>query len=74
MGVFPEARIFTEIALLLYLPICIALNEWLSGEPALVIETTGMWYFFNRYAVIGILIFIVVFQKSLNQVIMAITS
>lgn len=71
IGVFPETRIFSEIALLLYLPVCVAMHHWLTDKPALV-EKTGIGYFINRYAVIGLLVLIVLLQNQLNQLVIAI--
>jgi hypothetical protein len=69
VGVFPETRIFIELIVLMYLPVCVAVYQWITEGPLVVIEKTGIWYFIDRYVVLVVLVFIVLFQGALNQLI-----
>ena len=66
VGNFREARFFSEISLLLYLPVCVALRHWLSDDSIYPQNTTVAAYI-DRYAVITILIMVLVFHRAINQ-------
>lgn len=67
VGNFMEARIFIEIMVLLYLPVCIALNSWLRGLKPICPSNTGLLYYIDRYAVLAILILIAMLRQPLNK-------
>lgn len=74
VGIFMEARIFSEIVLLLYLPVCIAMSRWLAGMEAFEIKTGGVLYYIDRYFIVGILVFIVLFRNQINQLLLFLLS
>ena len=67
VGIFREARLFSEIGILLYLPLCLALRDWLTGNNPLYFEPDGILSLINRYVVIGVLLFVAVFHQPLNN-------
>ena len=67
VGIFPEARIFTEIAVLLYLPTCIAISRWLSDLMPYETAVKNLYYYVDRYAVLVVLALLVVFHQPLNN-------
>jgi hypothetical protein len=68
IGNFPEARLFSEIILLLYLPVCIALKRWICDlEPTTTEPSTGLIYYIDRYSVLATLFVCVVFRNPINQ-------
>lgn len=68
IGNFPEVRIFSEIVLMLYLPVCIALKSWINHRMPVSSEvTTGMLYYIDRYFVLATLALITAVHHSLNQ-------
>lgn len=68
VGNFPEARLFSEIILLLYLPVCIALKRWLCDlEPIIPELRTGLIYYLDRYIVLATLFVFVAFRNPINQ-------
>lgn len=72
VGNFREARIFLELIILLYLPVCIAINRWGSGlEPySSGNNLFGFLYYINRYCILASLGFIVLFRHSINQILL----
>lgn len=66
IGNFPEVRIFHEIVILLYLPVCMAIYRWIKQEPPFT-EPAGspLLYFLNRYAVSLILLIIIMAHSVL---------
>lgn len=69
VGNFMEARIFHETAVLLYLPVCLAVKNWLEKTPPAISEVRGIRYFLNRYAVIAVLILLVLVWPYLDSLI-----
>ncbi len=67
VGRFMEARIFSEIVVLLYLPVCLALKNWLIEHEPVRPSSFGIAYYLDRYAVLGLLLVIVILQRPLNQ-------
>lgn len=67
VGNFMEARIFTEILVLLYLPVCVAISRWLAKIQPYYPTTTGFLYYVDRHIVLGMLIVIMVFRQTLNH-------
>lgn len=67
VGNFPEVRLFTEITVLFYLPVCLATNRWLSDLPPYHTGVRNLFYFVNRYAVLGVLALLVLFYQPLNS-------
>ena len=66
VGNLMEARLFNEILVLYYLPVCLAMRQWLSQLEPYPTEQTGVLYYINRYAVVGVLTIIVLFRQPLN--------
>ncbi|QDP71201.1 hypothetical protein FOG18_00680 [Legionella israelensis] len=69
VGNFMESRIFGEIFILLYLPVCIAVTRWLNQENPFLLEHVGIMAYLNRYMVISILMLIVLLRYPLNNLI-----
>ncbi|MBA2710873.1 MAG: hypothetical protein H0U57_09805 [Tatlockia sp.] len=67
VGRFMEARIFSEVVLLLYLPVCVAIKNWLVNLAPIQPLKTGAAYYIDRYAVLGLLIAMVILFKPLNN-------
>ncbi|CAM2742333.1 Uncharacterised protein [Legionella steigerwaltii] len=69
VGNFFEARIFAEIIVLLYLPVCVALRNWLSGSDPLKVDkkSENFLYFLNRYSILIIFALIIIFHAPLDQ-------
>jgi len=55
VGVFPEARIFGESVVLMYLPICVAMSRWLHGQEPYRLPNASAFACIDRYAVFIIL-------------------
>lgn len=68
VGSFPEIRIFNEIIILLYYPICLAIKHWLSGDEEYP-QGSGILYYIDRYAIIAALSFICVFRQQLYPIV-----
>ena len=66
VGIFMEARIFTEISVLLYMPVCVGIYRWLKNLKPYYPSHKGATYYMDRYAVLGILATIVIFRGPLN--------
>lgn len=69
-GMFMEARIFEEIVVLLYLPVCIAIHLWLDGAKPVMNEAKNVLYYIDRYSVLSALLIIIIFKESFNDVIL----
>lgn len=67
VGNFREARLFCEIAVLLYLPVCLAITHWMMDQEPYASSRTGILRLVDRYGVLGILVFIIVFHSLLNE-------
>ncbi|VEB39488.1 hypothetical protein [Legionella cherrii] len=69
VGNFIEPRIFGEIIALLYLPVCIALRNWIADFAPLIDDkkTKNYLYFLNRYAILTLFTLIVIFHVPINQ-------
>lgn len=66
VGNFMEARLFSEIAVLLYFPVCLALKAWLTQQNPYPYSPGGL-AFINRYLVLAVLAFVLLFRYELNQ-------
>lgn len=63
-----EARIFSEIIVLLYLPVLTGITYWLKGAPVIWPEKTyGFLYFFDRYAILFFMLLIIIFNRLINK-------
>ena len=62
VGSIAEARIYSEIVILLYLPVCIAVSRWLNQET-IVIEKTGALFYLNCHAILGTLIIVALIRQ-----------
>ncbi len=71
IGNFPEARIFGEIIVLLYLPVCVAIKRWVNQETTEIEHEQGIFFYINRYAIIGILILVVLCKELILKCIQA---
>ena len=70
VGNFFEARIFSEILVLLYLPVCVALNRWLGDmKPITPKMDNSVIYYIDRYAVLAVLLFVVAFRQPLKTMV-----
>ena len=67
VGNFMEARIFSEIVVLLYFPVCIGLKNWLLKPESVRLDNLGFVDYFNRYVVLAVLFVVVVFRQPLNH-------
>lgn len=68
IGNFPEIRLFGEIVLLLYLPVCIALKRWLCNlQPIIPEVSSGVVYYMDRYVILVSLIVVMIFREPLNK-------
>lgn len=68
VGNFLEVRIFSEILILLYLPVCVGLSQWLYKPGSFITNTkSGVSYYVDRYAVLFILIMVAVFHQLINE-------
>lgn len=71
VGNFEESRIFGEIIILLYLPVCVAIRNWfLDLNPLQKKITPSFIHFINRYAIVGCFAFILIFSLPLNQLLL----
>lgn len=71
-GNFVEGRIFSEIFLLLYFPICVGIKNWLTWSDAKIhCETKDnvIVYYLNRYFIIGVLVLTLGMAPLINKVI-----
>ncbi|MDI9818050.1 MULTISPECIES: hypothetical protein [unclassified Legionella] len=66
VGNFTESRIFTEIIVLLYLPVCLAVSRWMLAQKPFFPPAVNLLYYVNRYAVIAILILVVLLRRIIN--------
>ena len=74
VGNFTEARIFGEIIVLMYLPVCAAIHRWLNGvSPQSYSTTRGLIFYSNRYAVLTILVLVPLLRSPLNQAVIWLT-
>lgn len=67
IGNFPEARIFGEIIILLYLPVCVAIRRWVNQEIPDAEQGQGILFYINRYAVLGILVLVVLSKNLIGK-------
>ncbi|KTC68705.1 hypothetical protein Lbir_2238 [Legionella birminghamensis] len=70
VGHFMEARIFNELLILLYFPVCIAISRWLEELPPFISAKQGWIYFINRYAVLAILLLIIIGRSFINPLVL----
>lgn len=59
VGSFKEARIFSEIVALLYMPVCIGVRNWLQGMKPIVVDR------FDRYHVLAFIVGLFIFSSLL---------
>lgn len=67
VGIFSEARIFEEIVVLMYLPVCLAIYRWLNNLPPIEVSQRGLLALANRYAIVFILALVMFFHHTLQQ-------
>jgi hypothetical protein len=66
LGNLMEARLFHEILVIFYLPVCVALRRWLTKLEPYSPASAGVLYYINRYAVLGVLTMLVLFRQPLD--------
>lgn len=66
VGNFTETRLFSEIYVLLYLPVCVAIRRWAANLQPYYPNKMGPLYYVDRYTVLFILVVIAVFPMQLN--------
>lgn len=65
-----ESRIFMDMMVLLYFPICLAIKHWLLYEqPYPPPAKINLLYYINRYSIIIILVMIGISRSALNSLI-----
>lgn len=69
VGNEPEARMYGEIIILLYLPVCVAMTRWISNAQPEPFELKSAMAYIDRFAVIGILLFIITFGSTISSLI-----
>ncbi len=63
---FAESRIFGEIVVLLYFPVCLAVRAWWADEvPTDALGAKGWLFYLDRYVIIGLLLLIMLFHRPL---------
>ena len=67
VGNFMEARIFNEIVVLLYFPVCIGLKNWLLESDSVLLDNRGFVDYLDRYAVLAVLFVVVIFREPLTH-------
>lgn len=66
VGNFVEARIFGEMVVFLYLPVCVAVKRWLLDEKMDDETGTGILYYLDRYLVIMTFLLVCVLNPFIN--------
>jgi len=74
VGIFREGRLFSEIAVLIYLPVCVAVSNWLNDIKPDYLIKAGILPVVERYFVLLVLVFIILFHKVLNSLIIWLVS
>ncbi|STX52622.1 Uncharacterised protein [Legionella busanensis] len=69
VGLVAETRIFAEIIVLIYLPICIAISNWLQNNYIVEPQQQGFWYYLNRYIIFLLIILVLLSNKLIDSVI-----
>lgn len=67
VGNFIEARILNELLILLYLPVCLAVTNWLSMAPPYPISLQGVCAYVDRYGILVLLALIILCRYPLNH-------
>lgn len=67
VGNFIEARVFGEVIVLLYMPVCVGINRWLAGWQPDYASDKHFSFYISRYSVLIILAIIVLGRTPLNQ-------
>lgn len=73
IGNFNEIRIFNEILILLYLPVCLAVNRWQTGQPPYPIGNKNLVFYLDRGAILMTLTVVVIFRQPLNTAVIALS-
>ena len=66
VGNMMETRVFNEILVILYLPVCVAISRWLNQQKPYPINHQGLVFYINRYAIFGVLFVLTVFRQQLD--------
>ncbi|WP_419419387.1 hypothetical protein ACNVED_12835 [Legionella sp. D16C41] len=69
VGLVAEARIFAEIVALIYLPVCLAITNWLQGKQIVETQPKRFMYYLNRYLIVLLLILIPMSSKFIDYTI-----
>ncbi|KTD18688.1 Uncharacterised protein [Legionella lansingensis] len=68
-GNLMEARLYLEIVVLMYLPVCAAIRRWLLELGPFIPSQFGIFYYVDRYFVLGILLIIASMRSVLNPIV-----
>ncbi len=71
VGNIREGRLFGEILILLYLPVCIAVSQWINENEPVKHKEMSLLHYLNRYAVLSILMLVAIFRAPLNQLLIS---
>lgn len=74
VGRLMEARIFSEIIVLLYPPVCLGLRNWLIAQEPITSTQAGFVFYINRWAVLGIIVLFVLMAQPINEFIIRLFS
>lgn len=69
VGNEPEARIYGEILILLYLPVCLAMTRWISNIEPEPVKLNNIIAYIDRFAIIGALLAIIICAPVINSLI-----
>ncbi len=67
VGNFVEARIFSEILLILYLPVCVAVKNWLLDRKLILPSKLGLAHYIDRYALLTLLLLVASLREFLQR-------
>ncbi|MCW8386533.1 hypothetical protein OQJ15_09475 [Fluoribacter dumoffii] len=72
IGNFMEPRIFSEIVVLLYLPVCIGIRNWYTGFSSFEEENASKssLYFLNRFCILIFFTLVLIFNRPINQMLL----
>lgn len=67
VGRLVEGRLYLDTLVLMYLPVCVAIKDYLLEETPLIVKERSGFFYFDRYAVLGILVSLVLFGRIINS-------
>ncbi|MGQ3888490.1 hypothetical protein ACQUW5_05600 [Legionella sp. CNM-1927-20] len=69
VGLVAETRIFAEIVVLIYLPVCVAIFNWLQNNYIVESQHRGFLYYLNRYIIFLLMILVLLNCRLIDSVI-----